>query len=340
MNELQKTDSLDLTAPASNLKLSPYDPSYPIVLLQNGLSNSLQEAEIAAKDVYKKVVSVAPAGTQIAQLKKESKLVVDVSKDVLEGIKSGKIKLTTNKKGETFAQILGEGNKYGKKLPIVMEDSIAGIDPVTMAMAMQMKAMQNQLETIADQIVFIDKNVKEVLQGQQNDRIAQYYTGVALYVEAMGLENEKMRHELIAQSLRALSDASFQLRLNMQSDIQYLRDGEYKEAKKQRTQLIDERMNSINQEFAYIHQSALLKAAIYCNEKEYGAMSTVLDEYSYFIENNIKANAGFLSECDINDDGTNRGLWKSRAQFELDTTEIKNQLMSKEKTLYLVAEGE
>ena len=97
-------------------------------------------------------------------------------------------------------------------------------------------------------------------------------------------------------------------------------------------------MNSINQGFAYIHQASLLKAGIYCNEKEYGAMSTVLDEYSYFIEKNIKGNANFLAQCDASDDGTYRGAWESRAQLRLDTSEIRKQLSSDEKTLYLSCE--
>ena len=338
-NELQVRNPMDLSAPVSKKELSPYDPSYPIVLLSDGLKTGIIEAENAAKEVYNAVAKAAPTGTQLATAKKGTRYVVDMTQKTLEGIESGEIKLTTNKAGEVFAQIM-DGNKYGKKLPIKRENFAVGVDPVTMAMAMQMKAMQDQLEEIAEQINQIDKNVKEVIQGQQNDRIAQYYSGIALYHEALGLENQDLRRGLIAQALRALSDASFQLRLNMQSDIQYLQDGGYKDAKKQRTKLIDERMNKINQEYAYIHQSEMLKAAIYCQEKEYGAMATVLDEYSYFIENNIARNAGFLAQCDVSDDGTNRGAWETRGQLKLDTSEIKKQLASKEKTLYLSYEGE
>ena len=338
MNELQVKNGVDLTAPLSKKELSPYDPSYPINLLTNGMKTGIVEAESAAKEVYKAVTKVAPIGTQLAQVKKETRYIVDMTSKTLEGIESGKIKLTTNKKGETFAQLLGENGKFGKKLPIKKEDITVGLDPVTIAMAMQMKAMQDQLENIAEQLDQIDKNVKEVIQGQQNDRIANYYTGAALYFEAQSIENKEMRDALIAQSLKTLTDASFQLRLKMQSDIQYLLNGEYKDAKGKRAKLIDERMNSINQGFAYIHQAALLKAGIYCNEKEYGAMSTVLDEYSYFIDKNIKSNANFLAQCDASDDGTYRGAWESRAQLRLDTSEIRKQLSSDEKILYLSCE--
>lgn len=340
MDTLAPRSNLDSMAPLTKKELSPYDPSYPIALLSNGLKRGIQEADDAVRDVYNAVAKVAPTGAQLTRLKKETKYIVDISKDTMKAIESGKIKLTTNKKGEVFAQILGEGGKFGKKLPIKKENLVVGIDPVTMAMAMQMKAMQDQMESIAEQINQIDKNVKEVKQGQQNDRIAQYYSGIALYVEACDVENDDLHKALIAQSLKALSDGLFQLRLNMQADIMYLQNEEYKDAKGKRTKLIDERMNSINQGFAYIHQTALLKAGIYCNEREYGAMSSVLDEYSYFIEKNIAANANFLAQCDVSDDGTARGAWQARAKLRLDTAEIKKQFSAKEKTLYLSVEEE
>ena len=96
-----------------------------------------------------------------------------------------------------------------------------GIDPVQMANALQMKALQEQVQQIANQIAVIDHSIREVIQGQQNDRI-----GLALYLEARNVSNVEMKRALMAQSLRALSEATFQLVLTMQSDIKYLADGE------------------------------------------------------------------------------------------------------------------
>ncbi len=41
----------------------------------------------------------------------------------------------------------------------------------------------------------------------------------------------------------------------MQSDIKYLFDGDYKTAKGKSVELIDKRIDSINQSFAFIHQA-------------------------------------------------------------------------------------
>ena len=57
MNELQINKSVDLTAPLSKKDLSPYDPSYPIVLLSDGLKTGIVEAENAAKEVYAQILS-------------------------------------------------------------------------------------------------------------------------------------------------------------------------------------------------------------------------------------------------------------------------------------------
>lgn len=46
-------------------------------------------------------------------------------------------------------------------------------------------------------------------------------------------------------------------------------------------------MNCINQSFGFIHQATKLKAGAYCDIDELSAMSTVLEEYAYFIEGTI-----------------------------------------------------
>ena len=181
MNELSIYDSMDLSVPVSTQELSIYDPNYPVALFSDSMNLTLHEADKCAQEIYRAVAKAAPSTTQLAKAKKSVRYVVDMSDKTIENIESGKIKLTTNKAGETFAQIMDENGKFGKKLPIKKEDVVVGVDPVTMAMAMQMKAMQEQLEDIADQINRIDKNVKEVIKGQQNDRIGQYLSGVSLY---------------------------------------------------------------------------------------------------------------------------------------------------------------
>lgn len=64
-------------------------------------------------------------------------------------------------------------------------------------------------------------------------------------------------------------------------------------------------------------------------------MTAVLDEYSRFIETTVGENAALLAQCDISDDGTNEGIWNSRAQLKLDVSEFSKQLSNPQKTICL-----
>lgn len=326
---------MDLSSPVSD-ELSPHDAAYPVTLLSNGLKLKLSQAEIVVANVYQTIAKASPMVAQVCEAtKKGYRYVVDATESTLEAIESGKIKLTTENSGKMYAQIREANGHYGSKLPIKKEVFAKGIDPVKMANALQMKALQDQVQQIADQIAVIDHSVREVIQGQQNDRIGLFYSGLALYLESRNVNDPEMKKALIAQSLRALSDATFQLGLTMQSDIKYLVDGGYKIGKGKSADLIDSRMENINQSFAFIHQATMLRAGIYCNEGELMAMSTVLNEYSHFIDGTVAKNAGFLAQCDTTDTGTEKGVWKSRAKLKLDVSEFINQLKVTDKTIYL-----
>ncbi len=315
-------------------EISPYDVSYPVVLLSNGIKKELGQAQMAAQSIYRAVVRQMPALTQVQQaMAKGCRYVVDASESTLNAIESGALKLT-QENGKTYAQLRVNG-KYGSKLPIKKEVFRKGIDPTQMANALQMQALQDQIQDVAKQLVLIDGSVREILQGQQNDRIGLYYSGLSLFLESRSVSNAGLKNALQAQALRALAESAFQLKLTMQSDIRFLEQKEYEKVKGKRKELILEHMNNINQSFAFIHQATMLRAGIYCNIGEHGSMAQVLEEYSYFIDHDVAKNALLLSQYDVNDDGTETGLWASRSQLRLDTEGISRALNSPRKTLYL-----
>ena len=342
MNEVYDAEIIDLAS--SDIKnVSPHDNAYPIVLLSNGLKVRLAEAQSVAKDIYKTVIKQAPAMAQIQQAtKKGFRLVVDAGDDMLKAIESGAVKLSVTKSGKMIAQVRQSNGNFGEYLPIKKEYFRKGIDSAQLANALQMQALQEQLSKITDQIQVINHSVIRVLEGQQNDRIAQYYSGLALYAESRLVTDPDMRKALVAQSMKALTEATFELTLTMQSDIKHLANRDGKHVKGKRIEYIDEHMTSVNQCFAFIHQAALLRAGIYCNEGELSAMTAVLDEYSRFIDTTVGKNAALLAQCDVHDDGTNEGIWNSRAQLKLDVSEFSRQLNNPTKTIYLgvKAEGE
>ena len=208
------------------------------------------------------------------------RLVVDVSDDFIRDYQEGVVKLA-NEKGHMVAQIKQNG-KYGSKIPIKEEYYTEGPNSLDMQNAIQLQAIQEALIAISDQIQIIDENVKEVLTGQQNDRLGLYYSGVALFIEAYNVKDEEFKKQLIAQSVKALSDSIFQMTLALQVDIAYLARKEYVRNKKSQYDLLCEKMNNINRGFMATHQASIMKAAIYCYQGEVEAMVTVLKEYERF----------------------------------------------------------
>ena len=310
----------------------------PLALLSAAIRESCDEADDAIFDIVKAIERQAPEAAQLrVAAGKGFRLVVDASEETLQAIDRGDIKLTTDKLGNTFAQMKRADGKYGKKLPIKREDFSRGIDPVQAANALQVKAMQEQLDQIAEQITVIDGRVEEVLCGQQNDRIGLFHSGMSLYLEARDVSDEGLRKLLISQSLRALSDSTAQLDLELREDIAYLSSGEYKKAKGKRAELIDEKMASINRCFPVLHQASVARAAIYCEQGETKAMASALESYSRLIGQTVGLHAGLLAEFDISDNGTDQGVWRSRAALQLDVSAIGKALSAPEKTFYLEA---
>lgn len=312
----------------------------PNQLLRQGIENKIQKAEDITGKIYKTIIREAPAGTQLVESTKRSvRFVLDLDEETKEKIEKGIIKLT-EENGKYKAQFRLPNGRYGKRIDVTKEVYSRGIDPVQMSSALQMKALQQQIEQIERQIQTISRNVGEVLQGLQNDRIGLYYSGVNLYLESLNISNPAMKQLMVAQSLRSLSDASYQLVLEIKTDIKYLQDKEYQREKQKQKEAIISRMQNIDKSFNIIHRAMLMRAAIYCNENELGAMASVLTEYSHFIEGVIRRNASMLAQCDPRDTGLADGIWQSRGALRLDAGMFAKQLAEPNKTMYIELTGE
>ena len=147
MNKITKSENsyMDLMSPILD-ELSPYDAAYPVELLSNGLKMKLAQAENIADNIYKEIAKTSSIVAQMCEAtKKGYRYVVDVTESTLEAIESGKIKLTTENSGKMYAQIREANGRYGAKLPIKKDVFSKGFDPVKMANALQMKALQEQV---------------------------------------------------------------------------------------------------------------------------------------------------------------------------------------------------
>lgn len=319
----------------NSYSLSYEDPQLPEKLFINGLEENYKRAEAALDSIYRELIKSVP-GLAITKQNgsDEIKYVLDLSDKLLKDIESGKIKLSSENGGKMYAQIREHGS-YGKRIPIKREVYAKELDSIQITNALQLKAIQTQIEEMTEQVKAIELSLQDVLRGQQNDRIGLYYSGLSLYLEASVVHNETLRAELVANSLKTISESIAQLCLEIQTDINYLVERKYEENKRKQVELIDQRMATIEQTYLYIHQASLLKAAIYCNEGELPAMAKVLDNYSHFLQNTIAKNATTLIEYDKKDMGTSLDSWKNRASLRIDVSKINDQLCQKDRVWYL-----
>lgn len=322
--------------PSAGQEIDPYDSNYPVALLAKSVGSSLERADKAAEAIIAAISKDASIVAQTAgAFTKGVRYVVDTPDAMIESLEKGRIKFTQENNGKMYAQIRESNGHYGEKVPIRREEFSQGIDPVQMANAMQLRALQTQVKEMQDCITMIDINVRDVVRGQQNDRLALYQSGLELFLEARNVSDDALKRQLTSQAIRALSDASSQLSLQLQADVDWLRSESYKEAKGKNKELILRRIAQINQGFEGIHQSYILRAAIYGESGEYSAMVSALEGYSRFIDCAIVANAGFLAECDPADNGTGQGAWRKRSELSLNMGDLAKQLRSKETVLYL-----
>ena len=299
---------------------------------QYGLSlrHAVDEKKSSYAEMVRRAVDVAldaDASKQALAKEGEMRYVVDITPEVQEQLKKGLVKFDYSKDGHIFAQLRDSKNHFGKKLPIKEELIEQGIDPLELKMAMQMMAVEQKLGEIADTLEDISAGVADVIRGQHNDRLGLYYSGMSLYLEAQGIEDETLRKLVASQSLRALSDAIGQMTQEIQEDIRYLTDGDYKMGKKGASvKAIRERIASIDKSFEVIHKAYLLKAAAYYNAGELAALLTTIDEYGRFIEHAIAPNAPKLSEFDPSDKHLIGGKWDGRSQAFAETVEMRRML--------------
>lgn len=319
--------------------LSPFDDDFPLKVLESAFSMRIEESKVITNRLVSNVMKVNKNMVPTVKEGEEKiRLVIDESDDFLNDYKSGVIKLS-KEKGQLVAQLKNNG-RYGKKLPIKEEKYLDGANSLEVMNACQLQNIAESLQEITDQILAIDENIKEVIKGQQNDRLGLYYSGVALFIESNSIENDVLKSQLISQSLKTLTDANYQLVLSIQSDINYLARKEYERQKKQKFNLMNQKITNINNSFLAIHRAILVKVGIYCQQGEINAMANVFNEYALFIKNTIVPNSKLLSQCDIGDTGKIDGTWGIRTKLLTNVTDVVKQLTNTNKVLCLDYKGE
>ena len=315
------------------------DDLYEIVNIRDIFNHQQSAADVVLRKVTDVVTDSSIGETIKKGMKKDFRYVVNMTDEMKQAIDSGAIKLDQNKAGEIFAQIRDATGQFGDKIPISKEMIAAGINPMEISHALQMKALQRKLDEMMNVLDEIGQDVAEVIQGQQNDRIGLYNSGLCLYLESRNIQDPSLRSLIVAQALKTLSDGNEQIKQEMRSSIQYLLEGRYKKNKGKSSEDIQEKMANINKCFDIVHRSYLLKSSIYSERNEIQAMLSALDQYGKFLKHEIIPIAPKLTEFDKNDVLLQDGRWDTRAKL-FDSISTVRQQIAGTQTYYIGIEGE
>ena len=301
--------------------LSLFDEQFSIVDLQNAITKKKTEANMILSSVRRAVIN---AHTTISD-EDEIRYVVDLSGDIKKAISAGEIKLDMNASGEVFAQLRNKNGRYGKKLPIKEELIEQGVSVEAVELALQMDAISDQLKDIIAALSSIEGRVTEVIQGQHNDRLGLFYSGLSLYLESRSLRDESLKKQIIAQALRSINDASAQMIQELRTSVKFLVTEQYLKARNI-TDKIEEQLSVIYQCYDIIYRAAFLKAIIYQENGEISAMLTAIDEYGRFVEKMIVPYAGKLSELDRKNRFIEKGTWGAICHTLVRCRDLKDQI--------------
>lgn len=249
--------------------------------------------------------------TFVKGIQKGQKLALDIPKEIMEEINRGSLKVMTTKSGIMKAEICHPDGAVMQHMNLKYEDFTRVPDMSALLNAAQMQSVNAQLGVIVEQLESIGLAVGNILQGQQNDRLALYKSGEQLYLEAKAIKDQEMQRSLTMLSLKTLEDARMQMIESIKTDIGEIA-AHHEKRKRLKSEEIEACIMKINCAFDAINQASFLKAGIYYEQGETEAMALSLGKYAGFLTEQIYPNAQLLYYYDREDKYINSGRWNER----------------------------
>lgn len=287
------------------------------------------------REVMASLVEVSPAMAELANgLKKTQRLKLVFSDEVKGKIADGTYRLMKKKDidGVFKAVVVDQKGKTKAIADLKWDEVSKGVDPSRLTSAMQGMAIQQQLREIASQLEDMSVSMEEILIGQHNDRLALFYSGEAIYREALAATDPERKKQLTTSAILALTNASVSLQVSLAFEINEIcskydfEKGKFIGIKSNKLQ---DKMCLINSSFQTIHKAMTLKAAIYYKDREYAALTAVLSDYEAFLQRSLtEQNARILYLADPNEKNLT-GSWDIRKNELPMQIERTKELLSK-----------
>lgn len=261
----------------------------------------LRNAKIAFSKIEKMLYS-APAFINVIKASiPEETLQAILTDEQKSKIANGSLKLMTKKDGSLMANLV---NPETKKIVFTVSLKNIKITP-EISQAMTSYATQMQMAQIAEQIQLVQVAVEEVRQGQEYDRLATAYSCQQKLLQAMAINNPKLKAMAL---LRIVSDAEDSRNLLMQSqnaNVSFIKNqpesfwGKFVSATT--PEKINSRMNEIRESLYAVNMVSLAEAVAYLEMGETDAARQSLQYYAGYIQKTYLEANGLVERLDLID---------------------------------------
>lgn len=216
-------------------------------------------------------------------------------------IASGALKLMTKKDGSLMANLI---DPETKKIVSTVTIGEVKLSP-ELSQAVTNYATQMQMAQIAEQMQMVQTAVEEVRQGQEYDRLATAYSCQQKLLQAMAIQNPRLKEMALMQ---IVSDAEDSRNLLMQSqsvNASFLRN----QPESFRGKLIsganpdkvNSRMKELRESLCTVNMVSLAEALAYQEMGETEAARVSLQYYAKYIQETYLVEKGFVERLDMID---------------------------------------
>lgn len=269
---------------------------------QNAINTVFGNAENLAK--------VAPSVYQAIQaMSGETHLVANIPEDIQKMINDGVLKLMQGKDGSTTADVVyTSGTKKGRVYKKIRLDE-QSFTP-DLASALNDFSVQMQMAQIMQGIETIQKQVNQVIVGQQDDRLALFDSCMLQFQQAELIKSPQLKTSKYLDILQTATTAKTSLMRSVARDLLFFAERENNSIVQSlfdfnADKLAAEHMSNLRCCISIITQATAIEAQAYMRLGERDAAIVSLKQYGYFINANSLDNKEtllYLNSWDANND--------------------------------------
>lgn len=261
----------------------------------------IKGAKAGLKKIEKALYSTPAFIETIRAAIPEETLQAVLSKEQKEKLASGALKLMTKKDGSLMANLT---DPKTKKIVSTVNLKSVKLTP-DLNRAMTNYATQMQMAQIAEEIQYVQLAVEEVRQGQENDRLAMAYSCQQKLIQAMAINDKKIRTMALLNLTSDAENSRNLLMLSQSANIGFINDEPEDFLRKlisgSRQEKINQCMNEIRESLCVVNMVSFAEVVAYQEMGELEAAKISLQYYGNYIQKTYLESNGLVERLDMLD---------------------------------------